>query len=73
MYSIVSVRIGISWCVQYCVIKGRDLLVYMQYRVNKDRGLMVYSTVSISIGISWCVQYCVNKDRGLLVCRVLCQ
>ena len=26
-YSTVSVRIGISWCVQYCVSKDRDLLV----------------------------------------------
>ena len=59
MYSTVSIRIGISWCVQYCV--------------NKDRDLLVYSTVSVRIGISWCVQYCVNKDRDLLVCTVLCQ
>ena len=27
MYSTVSIRIGISWCVQYCVNKDRDLLV----------------------------------------------
>ena len=64
MYSTVSVRIGISWCVQYCVSKDRDLLVCT---------LSVYSTVSVRIGISWCVQYCVSKDRDLLVCTVLCQ
>ena len=59
MYSTVPVRIGISWCVQYCV--------------SKDRGLLVYSTVSVRIGISWCVQYCVSKNRDLLLCTVLCQ
>ena len=37
MYSTVSIRIGISWCVQYCV--------------NKDRDLLVCSTVSVSIKI----------------------
>ena len=31
MYSTVSVRIGISWCVQYCVSKYRDLLLYGFY------------------------------------------
>ena len=60
MHSTVSLRIGISWCVQYCVNKDRDLL-----------GCTV--TVSIRRGISWCVQYCVNKDRDFLVCTVLCQ
>ena len=59
MYSTVSVRIGISSCVQYCV--------------SKDRDILVYSTVSVRIGISWCVQYCVSKDRDILVCTVLCQ
>ena len=59
MYSTVSIRIGISW--------------YVQYGVSKDRDLGVYSTVSIRIGIAWCVQYCVSKDRDLLVCTVLCQ
>ena len=39
MYSTVSVRIGISWCVQYCVNKDRDLLVYSKYCVSKDRDL----------------------------------
>ena len=58
MYSTGSIRIGISWCVQYCV--------------SKDRDLLVYSTVSVRIGISW-LQYCVSKDRDLLVCTVLCQ
>ena len=59
MYSTVSVRIGTSWCVQYCV--------------SKDRDLLVYSNVPIRIGTSWCVQYCASKDRDLLVCTVLCQ
>ena len=59
MYSTVSIRIGISWCVQDCV--------------SKDLDLLVYRPVSVRIGISWCVQYCVNKDRDLLVCTVLCQ
>ena len=59
MYITVSIRIGVSWCAQYCV--------------SKDRDLLVYSTVSIRIGISWCAQYCVSKDRHLLVCTVLCQ
>ena len=59
MYSTVSVRIGISWCVQYCV--------------SKDRDLLVCTVLSVRIGISWCVQYCVSKDRDLLVCTVLCQ
>ena len=27
VYSTVLVRIAISWCVQYCVSKDRDLLV----------------------------------------------
>ena len=54
MYSTVSIRMGISWCVQYSV-KDRDLLV---------------CTVSIRRGISWCVQYCANKDRDFLVCAV---
>ena len=43
MYSTVPVRIGISWCVQYCVNKDRDLLVctvlYCVY--SKDRDLLV--------------------------------
>ena len=55
MYSTVSVRIGISWCVQYCVSKDRELAI------------RVYSTVPVRIEIYWCVQYCVNKDRDLLV------
>ena len=59
MYSTMSVRIGISWCVQYYV--------------SKDRDLLVYSTVSIRIGISWCAQYCVSTDRDILMCTVLCQ
>ena len=41
MYSTVSVRIGISWCVQYCVSKDRDLLVCTVYCVSKDGGLLV--------------------------------
>ena len=61
MYSTVSVRIGISWCVQYCVSKDRDLLVYSTVSVR------IGSTVSVRIGISGCVQYCVSKDRDLLV------
>ena len=59
MYSTVSVRIAISWCVQYCV--------------SKDRDLLVCTVLSVRIGISWYVQYCVSKDRDLLVCTVLCQ
>ena len=31
MYSTVAVRIGISWCVQYCVSKDRDLQFYCFY------------------------------------------
>ena len=61
MYSTVSVRIAISWYVQYCVSKDSDLLV------------CTVSTVSVRIAISWNVQYCVSKDRDLLVCTVLCQ
>ena len=59
MYSTVSVRIAISWYVQYCV--------------SKDSDLLVCTVLSVRIGISWCVQYCVSKDRDLLVCTVLCQ
>ena len=59
MYSTVSVRTGISWCVQYSV--------------SKDRDLLVCTVLSVRIGISWYVQYCVSKDRDLLVCTVLCQ
>ena len=29
MYSTVSVRIGISWCVQYCVSKNRIVLLFL--------------------------------------------
>ena len=54
MYSTVSVRIGISWCVQYCGSKDRDLLVCT---VLSHRDLLVCSTVTVRIGISWCVQY----------------
>ena len=61
MYSTVSIRTGISWCVQYCVSKDMDLLV-----------CTVGPTVSLRTGISCCVQYCVNKDMDLLVCTVLC-
>ena len=51
MYSTVSVRIGISWCVQYCVSKDRDLLVDSTVSI-RIRDLLVDSTVSIRIGIS---------------------
>ena len=59
MYSTVSVRIGISWYVQYCV--------------SKDRDLLVCTVLPVRIGISWYVQYCVSKDSDLLVCTVLAQ
>ena len=61
MYSrpTVSIRIGASWCVEYCV--------------NKDRDFLVHNTVSIRIGIFWCVQYCVSKDKNILVCTLPCQ
>ena len=59
MYSTVSIRIGIFWCIVYCV--------------NKDRDLLVCTVVAIRIESSWCVHYCVIKDRDLLVCAVLCQ
>ena len=72
MYTTVSVRIGISWCVQYCVSKDR-ISWCVQYCVSKDSDLLVCRVLSVRIGISWCVQYCVSKDRDLLVCRVLCQ
>ena len=54
MYSTVSVRIGVSWSVEYCVNEDRDLLVCT----------VLY--VSVRMGISWSVQYCVNEDRDLL-------
>ena len=73
MYSTVSVRIGISWCVQYCVSKDRDLLVCTVLCQQGQGSLGVYSTVSVRIGITWCVQYCVSKDRDHFVCTVLCQ
>ena len=31
MYSTVSVSMGISWCVQYCISKYRGLLFYCSY------------------------------------------
>ena len=40
VYSTVSVRKGISWCVQYCVSKDRDLLV-CTVLFSKDRDLLV--------------------------------
>ena len=57
MYSTVSIRIGISWCVPYCVSKDRDLLVYSTVSIRIG-SVGVYSTVSIRIGISWCTVLC---------------
>ena len=46
MYRTVSIRIGISWCVQYCVSKVCTVGQYrdswcVQYCVSKDRDLLV--------------------------------
>ena len=44
MYSTVSIRRGISWCVQYCVNKDRDVLACTVLYQYGEGSLGVYST-----------------------------
>ena len=66
MYSNVLIRIGISWCAQYCVNKDRSLGVYST--VGRDRDLLFYCfycfpTVSYAFLLFLVVFYCLRMQK----------